>query len=178
MNFSNFFLNLFPDQMPPMNLMKEAIKFCRRWLWVCFIFQNIQRKMDLQKKHWSRPFNEAIKETLPHEMVEQRREEKKSTTGHKMVNALNRFREWRKRVNNREERVEKKLKNTEILFLNLIILSKTNINIVTLFAHRGGSRGVRGDMYLSPMIKKIYRGSGRKNRKLRGKLTHFLKKWV
>uniref|UniRef100_A0A914HSH0 LAS1-like protein n=1 Tax=Globodera rostochiensis TaxID=31243 RepID=A0A914HSH0_GLORO len=69
-------------QMPTMNLMKEAIAFCRRWLW---------------RKHWSLPFNEAIKENLSREAVEQHREVQKSVFGNKMVNAMAHFREWRKR---------------------------------------------------------------------------------
>uniref|UniRef100_A0A914L9K2 Uncharacterized protein n=1 Tax=Meloidogyne incognita TaxID=6306 RepID=A0A914L9K2_MELIC len=63
-----------------MSMLKEAIKFCRKWLW----FQ-----------HWSKPLTDAIKQTLPGEYEEQI-QLLQSHLNNRMCNALQRFREWRR----------------------------------------------------------------------------------
>uniref|UniRef100_A0A915P8W4 Uncharacterized protein n=1 Tax=Meloidogyne floridensis TaxID=298350 RepID=A0A915P8W4_9BILA len=84
MDIPNWIVNLRHQathgQIPPMSMLKEAIKFCRKWLW----FQ-----------HWSKPLTDAIKQTLPGEYEEQI-QLLQSHLNNRMCNALQRFREWRR----------------------------------------------------------------------------------
>ncbi|KAL3116917.1 hypothetical protein niasHT_008399 [Heterodera trifolii] len=75
-------------QMPPLNLMRQANLFIRRWLW---------------RQYWALPFNEAIKENLSSETVEKQQEAFKAMTGHQLITAMNRFREWRRKFRNLDE---------------------------------------------------------------------------
>uniref|UniRef100_A0A914KHN0 Uncharacterized protein n=1 Tax=Meloidogyne incognita TaxID=6306 RepID=A0A914KHN0_MELIC len=84
MDIPNWIVNLRHQathgQIPPMSMLKEAIKFCRKWLW----FQ-----------HWSKPLTDAIKQTLPGE-YEEHIQLLQSHLNNRMCNALQRFREWRR----------------------------------------------------------------------------------
>jgi hypothetical protein len=85
-------------QMPPMNQMKDAIKHCRNWLWVCSAAKlAAEFPSTFQREYWSKPLTDAIKQTIPG-LYEQQQEQKKSYLGNRMVNALQCFREWRRRV--------------------------------------------------------------------------------
>ncbi|KAL3075141.1 hypothetical protein niasHS_013364 [Heterodera schachtii] len=75
-------------QMPPLDLMRQANLFIRRWLW---------------RQYWALPFNEAIKENLSSETVEKQQEAFKAMTGHQLITVMNRFREWRRKFRNLDE---------------------------------------------------------------------------
>jgi len=66
--------------MPPMDMLKRAIAFCHLWLW---------------DQHWSRPYHEAIRETLSRELLELKIMEKHQCTKLKIIDSLEAFSAWR-----------------------------------------------------------------------------------